>query len=616
MPDAFAPIRRQDGYLPIEDHGLIGDGATAALVGRDGTISWMCVPRFDSPPLFAGLLDRRIGGVFRVAPEGLLESRQRYNPDTAVLVTELRGGSGLVRVTDALVLGRADLTEDAPATRRQLLRLVEVPSGGLRLEVEVSPHGPLSAEQRGGGWSLRVKRRPDLDLHLSSSHPLDGPSCSIDLEQGDRLHLLLDWSGRPPRGREEAPDTLLQATADAWKRWLSRFAYRGPREALVRRSAMTLKLLDHFGNGAIVAAPTSSLPEKIGGNRNWDYRYSWVRDAAFSVYAMRRIGLTNEAVGFLSWVLEAVERSGGTRVLYDLDGNISPPEREDPDLDGYRRSRPVRWGNAAADQEQHDTYGEIIDCAYQWMLEGGDLDRPLWDRLQQLIEAARRHWNKPGQGIWEVRTPGRVFTYSAALCHVALDRGALIAEQAGLPGSVKAWREAASRISRAILEQAWNAELGTLTAELGGEAVDASLLALPMRRLLPADHPRMMATTETVSKHLDAGGGLLYRYLPRELPDGMPPGEGAFLLCSFWLVDNLAHQGKIDEAEELYEALCDYANPLGLLSEEIDPASGAFLGNFPQALSHVGLISSGFELASLTGQMEKRTRRTSPSPTR
>ncbi|MGH8935680.1 MAG: glycoside hydrolase family 15 protein [Acidimicrobiia bacterium] len=610
----FSPIRRLEGYLPIEDHGLIGDGATAVLVGRDGAISWMCVPRFDSPPLFAGLLDRRVGGFFRVGPEDLLESRQQYLPDTGVLVTELRGRSGLVRVTDALVLGRADLAEEAPATRRQLLRLVEVLSGELRLEIEVAPPGPFSAEQRGGGWSLRAER-PDLDIHLSSSHPLDGPRCSIELEQGDRLHLLLDWSGRPPRGRPEDPDALLESTASAWRGWLTKFAYRGPREALVRRSAITLKLLDHFENGAIVAAPTSSLPEHIGGNRNWDYRYSWVRDAAFSVYAMRRIGLIHEAVGFLSWVLEAVERSGGTRVLYDVEGNRTPAEREDPALEGYRGSRPVRWGNAAADQEQHDAYGEIIDCAYQWMLGGGHIDRPLWARLQQLVEAARRNWNKPGRGIWEVRTPGRVFTYSAALCHVALDRAALIAEQAGLPGEVKPWREAARRIARAILEQGWNAELGTLTAELGGEAVDASLLALPMRRLLRADHPRMVATTETVRKHLDAGGGLLYRYLPRELPDGMPPGEGAFLLCSFWLVDNLAHQGRIDEAEELYEAMCDRANPLGLLPEEIDPASGAFLGNFPQALSHVGLISSGFELASLTGQMENRTRRTSPSST-
>ncbi|MGH9052844.1 MAG: glycoside hydrolase family 15 protein, partial [Acidimicrobiia bacterium] len=348
----------------------------------------------------------------------------------------------------------------------------------------------------------------------------------------------------------------------------------------------------------------------------WDYRYAWVRDAAFCVYALRRVGLTAEAWGFLGWVLDAIERDGRPRVLYTLDGRQPPPEWEDEGLEGYRRSAPVRFGNAAADQRQHDAYGEIVDCAYQWATGGGQLDPEAWRRVTELVEEARRWWDQPDHGIWEVRTPGRVFTYSAAMCQVALDRGARMAERLGLPGDRAGWRAEAERIRTAILADAWDEAAASLTEHLGGGGgLDASLLALPLRRVVDARHPKMVATTEAIEARLGAGDGLLYRYRPDDSPDGLPGHEGAFLLCSFWLVDNLAHQGRIDEAEELYEAMCDRANPLGLLPEEIDPASGAFLGNFPQALSHVGLISSGFELASLTGQMENRTRRTSPSST-
>ncbi|MDP8958693.1 MAG: glycoside hydrolase family 15 protein [Actinomycetota bacterium] len=610
----FTPVRRIDGYLPLEDHGLIGNGATAALVGRDGSVSWLCAPRFDSPPLFCAILDRHRGGAFAVHPERLTESRQFYEGDTGVLVTEMRGDSAVVRVTDALALrSGADLAEDAPAARPELLRLVEVLQGPVRLQVQVEPRGGAEAEERAGGLRLQAPMRPELDLQLSSTAPLQGLRSTLSLREGERLGLLLSWGGSPSRHRPIPFEQLMAAILEAWSRWIGRFRYEGPQEPLVRRSAITLKLLDHFQNGAIMAAPTSSLPEAIGGRRNWDYRYSWIRDAAFSVYAMRRIGLRREAAGFLSWVLDAVERSGRPRVLYDLQGHLPPKEQEDPHLEGYRRSWPVRWGNAAVDQYQGDAYGEILDCAYQWASGGGPIEPPLWEQLRELVEAAQHEWNKPGQGIWEVRTPGRPFTYSAALCQVALDRGARIAEHLGLSGDVKTWRKAAGQITEVILEQAWNEAGRTFSAVLGGDQLDASLLALPIRRVLPADHPKMVATTKAIATRLDAGGGLLYRYLPEELPDGLPPGEGAFLLCSFWMVDNLAHQGRVEEAMELYESLCGRANPLGLLPEQIDPASGTFLGNYPQAFSHVGLISSGFELGRKTGQIEKRTWRTSPS---
>ncbi len=597
----FAPVRQVDGYLPLEDYGLIGDWTAAALVGRDGAISWLCVPRFDSSPLFCNILDTARGGAFTVAPEGLVESRQFYEADSGVLVTEMRGPSGIVQLTDALLFhAGADLTEDTAAGRGELLRLVQVLDGQVRLRVVVEPRGGARAAPRSDGLRLRCALHPDLDLQLSSSVPLGGLRTTCDLKAGERLCLLLRWGKGTHRHHPIAPDESLQATVEIWRRWSRCFDYEGPQAPLVRRSALTLKLLDHFENGAIVAAPTSSLPEAIGGPRNWDYRYAWIRDAAFSVYALRRIGLVQEAAGFLGWVLDAVEREGHPRVLYDLDGNRSPPEREDPELAGYRHSRPVRWGNAAADQRQHDVYGEILDCAYQWAARGGKLDPALWARLRALADAAEKEWRQPDQGIWEVRTSGRVFTYSAALCQVALDRAARLAERFGLPGDIAGWKAAAARIVQAILEEAWDPQAAALTEHLCGGGLDASLLSLPLRRVIPADHPQMVATTAAVAARLGAGKGLLYRYLPDESPDGLPGHEGAFLLCSFWLVDNWAKQGRLDEATELYDSLCARANPLGLLPEQIDPGSGAFLGNYPQAFSHVGLISSGVNLARLT----------------
>jgi alpha,alpha-trehalase len=592
---AFAPLERHDGYLRLEDHGLIGDGETAALVGRDGAVSWLCAPRFHAPPLFAGILDTRRGGTFVVAPDEVVEARQRYIPDTAELVTEMRGPDGFVRVTDALTLqSGVDLTEGVPCARRELVRQVEVLDGSVSLGVSVNPRGGARAEPGRGGLELRTPDHTDLQLHLHSDRPLDGLDTTFDLEQGDRLGLVLDWSGHARLHRPCAPDTALEQTADVWRRWTENIRYDGPRRDLVRRSAITLKLLDHFQNGAIVAAPTSSLPEAIGGDRNWDYRYAWVRDVAFSVFALRRIGLEHEARGFLAWMLAIVEHGQRPKVLYDLDGGEPPPEWEDPDLGGYRRSAPVRWGNAAADQRQNDVYGEIVDCAYQWVAVSGKLDRRLWDHLLPLIERAAAEWREPDHGIWEVRVPGKVFTYSASICHVALDRAARIADRLGLPGDIDRWRKAAGEIADAILTEAWDPDLGSITEHLDGGYLDAGLLTLPLRRVVPADHPRMVATTEAVREHLDAGDGLLYRYDLERSPDGLESKEGAFLLCSFWLVETLALQGRLDEAGELYESLCDRATPLGLLSEQIDPATGAFLAVRWRRLSEESVPARAF----------------------
>ncbi len=594
----FRPVRRRDGYLPLEDLGLIGDGTTVALVGLDGSIPWLCLPRFDSDPLFCGLLDRARGGHFTFEPEDVLEARQRYEPDTAVLTTELASVTGRVRITDALALrSGADLTDDTPAARSELIRSAVVLDGDVRMRMDIRPRGDTQVTPLFSGLELQVPGRPELRLHLRSNRPLNGLNSTYELHCGERLDLVLSW-GRFHRHHRFDAETVLRDTAEAWRRWMTHFTYRGPEESLVRRAAITLKLCDDWVNGSLVAAPTSSLPAPVGGVRNWDYRYTWIRDAAFTVFAMRRIGFRDEADAFLGWVLDAFEQSRAPRIMYDLGGSPVPDEVEDAELGGYRRSAPVRWGNGAADQLQHDVYGEVLDCADQWLRAGGELQPALWDDLTGLADTAGKAWQQPDQGIWEVRSEGRVFTYSAGMCQVALDRAAGIGERLGLPGPIAAWRASADRVRQLILEQSWDEDAQTFREHLDGTGgLDASLLALPLRQVIPADHPRMVASTAAIAKRLSAGDGLLYRYLHDQSADGLPGDEGAFVLCSFWLVENLAQQGRVDEAEELYAALCARASPLGLLSEQIDPTTGEFRGNFPQAFSHIGVIASGVTLA-------------------
>jgi alpha,alpha-trehalase len=600
FPD-FKPLEERDGYLPIRDHALIGDGASAALVGRDGSIAWMCIPRFDSSPLFAALLDRKRGGRFRIGVKQLIETRQQYIPDTGVIVTQLRSESGTLEIVDALVFQEGvHIASDTASERKELVRQIRCLEGEVEVLIELSPRGKARLEPRGVGYRVRCERFPDLELQYDATFEIRETAQSVWMSSGETHDMTLRWGQHSYLFRAEESERLLASTIRCWKRWMEELQYEGPRAPLVRRAAITLKMLDVFANGAIIAAPTSSLPEWIGGVRNWDYRYTWIRDAAFSVYALRRIGLDQEAWRFLAWVLDDVERASDDqpRIMYAVDRGKIPEEVEDDELEGYRGSAPVRWGNAASDQQQNDVYGEVLDCAYQWADNGGAIPPHLWDKLRPLADKAAKMWNQPDKGIWEVRNASQPFTYSAALCHVALSRAIRIVELTGNDGDVERWKKAMDEIREAILEEGWNEELGSITQQFGADkpALDASILTLPLRRVIEADHPKMLRTTEAIRQRLGEGKDLIYRYDPEESPDGLPGKEGAFLLCSFWLVELLCRQGKIDEAEEIFNSLCDRAGHLGLLSEQIDPANGEFLGNYPQAFSHVGLISAGYNI--------------------
>lgn len=593
---SFRPVEYLDGYLPIEDHGLIGDGTTAALVGIDGTISWLCLPRFDSMPVFCSILDREIGGAFRIDVGTIIGARHRYLGDTAILITELQTATGIVRITDLMPLrDNADLGQESTPSTGELLRCVEVVEGTGDITVRVEVKGGCDPERGSSGIRLRPIRSPALALDLESSRELNGVGGTWHLERGESVTFCLRWNGGVGASSVDAPVAAVTNTTEGWLGWLRAFSYHGPQRELVRRSAITIKLLDYLPNGSVIAAPTSSLPERIGGERNWDYRYVWVRDGSFTVSALRRIGLDAEAGQFLRWTLSHCEQ-GRVNVMYTLDGETSIEEFLDPELRGYRASGPVRWGNAASDQVQHDVFGELVDLAYQSTTRGGELDGRLWSQVHGLVERAAEVWNKPDQGIWEVRSAGQVQTYSAGICHVALDRGARLASRYGMSADAARWRQTAGTIQRAILTEAWSEEGQYLSQGLGGGHLDAALLGLPIRRVIPAEHPRMVATTEAIGRELGAGGGLLYRYLPERSPDGLKGDEGAFVLCSFWMIENLVLQNRIAEALEQFDVMCARTNALGLLPEEIDPASGRFLGNFPQAFSHLGLISSGVSL--------------------
>jgi GH15 family glucan-1,4-alpha-glucosidase len=590
-PAVQAPMER---YRALADYGLLGDGRTAALVTCDGSLDWWCAPRFDSPAVFARLLDAQRGGCFAVSPPDRALAQAQYEEGTNVLRHRfVAGTTGEAVLTDALVWRPP---EDAPGS--VLVRVAEGVRGEVPLHVRFAPRpgfGLGSADLHvDGGSALASWDEGALGLETTLPLRAEGADAlaEVTLREGERHAFVLTCLAEPedlPLPAARAPG-LLEDTRRAWREWDARTTYDGPYREQVRRSALILRMLRHDPTGAVVAAPTTSLPERIRGVRNWDYRYAWVRDAAFVVEALQEVGHPRYASEFVRWVCRAAERTApDLRVMYGVGGEVELPERELP-LEGWRHSRPVRVGNAASQQHQLDIYGELLLSVHARHKAGTPPRTATRAVLGRFVDRVAERWREPDQGIWEMRSEPRHFVLSKAMAWVALDRGLAL----GLPGDHERWRAERDACRALTLEQGWSDELGAFQMAFGYPHLDAANLMLPLIGFLDARDRRMVATVERTMERL-AFDGLVYRYLDAD--DGLPGGEAAFTYCTFWLVDNLTLQGRLDEARALYERALARASPLGLLAEEVHPGTGELLGNYPQAFSHIGVLKSAVLLA-------------------
>ncbi len=588
-------------YSPIRDYGIIGDLHSAALIDRLGSIDWFCAPRFDSPAVFARLLDAEKGGSMEVVPEGdYIADSRRYLPGTNILETVLGSPSGRLVITDFMVAKEELHQKDDDHI---LVRQLEAPDGDLAVTVRVDArfdygHGEPEVEVGGEGHCLILKHH-DLHLHL------DGPGAwkkqgramvqELQLTRETATAIQLRYDGTQSHHRNYDPAKLLSATQRYWADWIKRCEYDGPYMELVLRSALLLKLLIYAPEGSMVAAPTTSLPEWIGGQRNWDYRYSWLRDSAFLVYALQLLGYHKEAADFISW-LERIHKGNPNhfQIMYTIDGQTEILESELANLDGYQSSRPVRIGNGAADQKQLDVYGEVVDSAFLYLRFGRGRATPMSSTLVAMVDHAADEWEQPDSGIWEVRGGPQQFLYSKLQCWVALDRGVNLARELKVDEAHRdRWVEARERIRHTILTRGWSEKLGAFRQVLDEDELDATALMIPLLRFLPPLDPRVRSTVDAIRRYLTDENGFVYRY---RRSDGLGASEGTFLLCSFWLVDNLALQGQVVPARDLFERLTAHGNDLGLFSEELDPDSGELLGNFPQAFTHLAIVNAAAHL--------------------
>jgi GH15 family glucan-1,4-alpha-glucosidase len=627
------PSDPDPSYEPIRDYALIGDCRTAALVSRRGSVDFLCLPRFDSPAVFAALLDARRGGRFFVRPAGEFQARRRYLDHTNVLETTFETASGVLRLTDAMSVAGEDARRGEMLPEHELLRCLECVAGEAEAEVVCDPRcdwGAAAPAPRPRGACGFTWEIGDQLLVLRSEIPLaaDAPQAG-DLRRpgvhgrellraGERRFLSLASVTAEPGVFLQLGDAAARRLARSrrfWEGWIAKCVYSGPAPEAVIRSLLTLKLLTYAPSGAVIAAPTTSLPEEIGGVRNWDYRYCWLRDASWTLSAFFDLGYREEGQAFFSWLLYATRMRtaapAGHRwtprlrilnVLYDVHGEVRLRERQIPWLSGYAGSRPVRIGNGASGQLQLDIFGEVVLAAYEYVARGGTLDRSAGRLLRQLGETVRRLWREPDEGIWEKRSGRFQHTYSKAMCWVALDRLLRLRERGalGLPAAVaERFRHDRDELRQAIETTGFSEQLGSYVDVLGGTELDASLLLLGLRGFAePARSPRLLATLGAVRGRLESHG-LLYRYPPGS--DGIPGGEAAFGICSFWLAEFLACAGRVEEARAQFERVLGYANDLGLFGEQIEPRSGAALGNFPQAFTHVGLISAALAIATACG---------------
>jgi GH15 family glucan-1,4-alpha-glucosidase len=608
-------------YQPIENYGVIGNLRTCALVGTDGSIDWLCLPRFDSPSVFAAVLDDGKGGRFRIAPascEGL-RHKQFYWPDTNVLITRFLHPDGIAEVEDYMPVGGAT---GGPAD--QVVRRVRVVRGRMPLRLECRPAFDYARARHRTEVNEHGARfdAPGLSLGLAASVPLapDGDGVTADLTLGEGQSAtfvlrLLEAGHAPGRCPDagEAEDRFRETVA-YWRRWLARCTYRGRWRETVQRSALVLKLLTFEPTGAILAAPTTSLPEGIGGGRNWDYRYTWIRDAAFTLYALLRIGFTEEAVRFKDW-LEARWREGESacagplQLMYGIDGRSELTEEELPHLEGYRGSRPVRVGNGAFSQLQLDIYGELMDSAYLYNKYAAPIGHDAWTHLRNLVDWVCDNWTREDEGVWEVRGGRRHFVYSKFMSWVAIDRGLRLADKRSFPADRAKWLAARDAVYEEVMAKGWDARRRAFVQAYGSDALDASALLMPLVFFMAPNDPRMLATVDAIRAPPTRGGlaadGLVYRYDWRAAADGLESDEGTFNMCSFWLVEALTRAGRtdparLDDARLLFEQMLGYANHLGLYAEQTGP-SGEALGNFPQAFTHLALISAAFNLDRALG---------------
>jgi len=591
---------------PIEDYALIGDCETAALVSRHGSIDWLCVPRFDSPACFAALLGGPEHGRWLLAPVSEPRAiRRHYRDGTLVLETEFETDEGVVAVIDCMPV-RGEVPD--------VFRVVEGRRGRVPMRTVLTirfDYGSLVPWVRRtedgitavGGVNL-VRIRTPVPLHGENLETVG----EFTVSAGEHVPFTLEWqrSYRTPPIPED-PERTIAATERWWREWSSRCVYQGPYRDAVVRSLITLKALTYRPSGGVLAAATTSLPEHLGGVRNWDYRYCWLRDATFTLYALMLGGYTEEAAEWREWLLRAVAgEPAQAQILYGVAGERLLPEWELPWLPGYADSAPVRIGNAAAAQFQLDIYGEVMDALHIARRLGLPSDENAWHVQRHMVEYVERVWSEPDDGIWEVRGQRRHFTHSKVMAWVALDRAVKAVERFGLDGPEERWRAVRDRIHADVCANGYDPEIGAFVQFYGaGRLLDASLLMIPLVGFLPADDPRMLGTVKAIEEHLTTDG-FVARYHTLPEVDGLPPGEGAFLPCSFWLADNLALQGRYDEAEALFERLLRVCNDVGLLAEEYDPRTRRLLGNFPQAMSHMALINTAANLTKARGPAEHR----------
>jgi GH15 family glucan-1,4-alpha-glucosidase len=611
QPPIEAPARRSGAARqhPISEYGLIGDMRTAALIGLDGSIDWCCLPRFDSGSVFAALLDTERGGTWSIQPEGPWTSTQRYLPRTNILETTFRTGDGAVMtLTDFM-----PVAEDGGASgaHPEIHRRLRCTRGRVLMNMVFMPRFEYGARTtrldllRAG---LFATDRTDQVLTLSSGKPFDWTieqsiaQARFWLDKGEERWLVLRYDDDDihPVDRYESARKL-DNTAAFWQQWSSKVRYRGPYRGMVKRSALALKLLTHADTGAMIAAPTTSLPETIGGLRNWDYRFVWLRDAAFTLAALDAVGHHREADQFMRFLKKVCRHEGGghLQIMYGIDGRRDLVERQLDHLSGYRNSRPVRVGNGAVGQLQLDVYGEVMETADIWR-RNHEMTEGTWRVLRGLVDWVSKNWHLPDSSIWEVRGEVRHYVFSKVMSWVALDRGVRMAEELSLESDTAGWRAARDALHAEIMERGWSEERQSFVQSYDDTALDAAALAIPMVRFLPWNHPRVHGTVRAVARELTTSDGeLVYRY---RHPDGLEGEEGAFSICTFWLAQALAMIGERERAERVFRRMLKHANHVGLYSEEIDPLTGEFLGNFPQAFTHIALINCAAALARLEKQ--------------